>query len=78
MSLYRKENHPNYPRSLRELTETIGEFNKVRGFYKGSVESEDGGVAMLFAHDEMIECINEASLLLLDGVRKVGFFTQFL
>lgn len=69
----RKLKHINIPEDFEELAEKLQDHDEFKKYYKGLVLPSDGkdGEAIIFLHDNMIDELNNAEKLYVDGVFKV-------
>ncbi|CAB0040941.1 unnamed protein product [Trichogramma brassicae] len=67
MYKYRRLRTPLMPENLRELAERIGEYDPIRSLYIGHCEDDNGGIALMFMHQEMREPLRECTALFGDG-----------
>lgn len=68
----RKRHMPKLPKTLQELGMTLDEFEMTKHIYQGTVLASDGSVHVLFAHQEHLELLNDATEIFVDGTFNVS------
>lgn len=64
---------PSVPDSFASLSLELEKYNVCKDIYKGSVVAEDGSMGLLFSSDELLNALNEATELYVDGTFSVIF-----
>lgn len=67
----RRKNVPVCPPTLLQMADTLAEYPPVNGTFKGCVQSNDGGCALIFLHQSMEEPLRRCTQLYADGTFKV-------
>lgn len=62
---------PLIPASLRELADALRTYEPTLKYYRGHVEANQDSIALIFISDKMLEALNTASELYVDGTFKV-------
>lgn len=71
MERARKKILPPIPATLSDLAVFLDTYVPTENIYRGSVEGDDGDIALLFISDPMLEVLNTAEEIYIDGTFKV-------
>ena len=73
----RRTLNPPVPRTIAELGDILQSYAPARAIYRGTVTA-NGSSAILFASLQMLEVLNRARWLHIDGTFKVSHFSLFI
>lgn len=73
MNRERCKHRPPIPRTFQALATDIVRYEWIKYFYKGSVVAQDSTVSIIFSTDKLIEVLQEAQELFVDGTFSVSY-----
>lgn len=73
MSRERMKQRPPIPHTFQDLCTDLIKYEWIKEFYKGSVVAQDGTRAAIFSSDKLLEIIQQAQEIFVDGTFSVLF-----
>lgn len=74
MTRERTKQRPPIPHTFQALATDLIKYEWIKDFYKGSVVAQDGNTAIIFSSEKLIEIIQEAQEIFVDGTFSVSYF----
>lgn len=77
MTRERTKQRPSIPYTFQALCDELIKYEWIKVFYKGSIVAQDGSRAAIFSSDKLLEIIQQAQEIFVDGTFSVSYFNRY-
>lgn len=77
MTWERTKQRPPIPHTFQALCDDLIKYEWIKDFYKGSVVAQDDSRAAIFSSDKLLEIIQQAQEIFVDGTFSISYFNRY-
>lgn len=74
----RAQHRPPMPQSVHQVGPMLDRYLPAAEIYRGEIQADDGSIAIIFGNQHMLERINNAVELFVDGTFQVNSYSRII